>query len=120
MRYPQGGGPSAERRAFHERSRMQAAELFTWGHGKAAVAKQSRVSVRSVQRWRQFIDTHDWITYCSFLAAYARDLNPAEGNWLLLRRSGCPAETGLTSDITPACWEVRRPWSNRDARSSGS
>ncbi|MFJ9561494.1 helix-turn-helix domain-containing protein [Streptomyces fuscichromogenes] len=32
---------------------MQAAELFARGHGNVAVAKQLRVSVRSVQRWRQ-------------------------------------------------------------------
>ncbi|MFF2511828.1 winged helix-turn-helix domain-containing protein [Streptomyces sp. NPDC058086] len=53
MRYPQGGGLTAERRAFREYIRMQAAELFTLGHDNAAVARQLRVSVRSVQRWRQ-------------------------------------------------------------------
>ncbi|MFI8235432.1 winged helix-turn-helix domain-containing protein [Streptomyces sp. NPDC085900] len=53
MRYPQGGGLTAERRAFREHIRMQAAELFTLGDANGAVAKQLRVSVRSVQRWRQ-------------------------------------------------------------------
>ncbi|WP_438828273.1 IS630 family transposase [Streptomyces mirabilis] len=53
MRYPQGGGLTAERRAFREHIRMQAAELFVLEHDNAAVAKQLRVSVRSVQRWRQ-------------------------------------------------------------------
>jgi hypothetical protein len=53
MRYPQGGGLTAERRAFREHIRMQAAELFALGHDTAAVAKQLRVSVRSVQRWHQ-------------------------------------------------------------------
>ncbi|MGW4825722.1 IS630 family transposase [Streptomyces sp. NPDC004227] len=53
MRYPQGGGLSPERQAFRERIRMMAAELFAAGHGNAAVAKELRVSVRSVQRWRR-------------------------------------------------------------------
>lgn len=53
MRYPQGGGLTAERRAFREHIRMQAAELFALGHDNAAIARQLRVSVRSVQRWRQ-------------------------------------------------------------------
>ncbi|WP_079146907.1 helix-turn-helix domain-containing protein [Streptomyces griseochromogenes] len=53
MRYPQGGGLTAERRAFREHIRMQAGELFALGHDNAAVARQLRVSVRSVQRWHQ-------------------------------------------------------------------
>ncbi|MBK3647985.1 MULTISPECIES: winged helix-turn-helix domain-containing protein [Streptomyces] len=53
MRYPQGGGLTAERRVFREHIRMQAAELFALGHDNAAVAGQLRVSVRSVQRWHQ-------------------------------------------------------------------
>jgi transposase len=53
MRYPQGGGLTAERRAFRERIRIHAAELFALGHDNAAIAKQLRVSVRSVQRWHQ-------------------------------------------------------------------
>ncbi|WUM95879.1 helix-turn-helix domain-containing protein [Streptomyces sp. NBC_00322] len=32
---------------------MQAAEFFALGHDSAAVARQLRVSVRSVQRWHQ-------------------------------------------------------------------
>jgi transposase len=53
MRYPQGGGLTAERRAFRERIRIHAAELFALGHDNAAIARQLRVSVRSVQRWHQ-------------------------------------------------------------------
>ncbi|MFI6688375.1 winged helix-turn-helix domain-containing protein [Streptomyces sp. NPDC050485] len=52
MRYPQGGGLTAERRAFRERIRMEAAEMFAAGQDYTVVAKQLRVSVRSVQRWR--------------------------------------------------------------------
>ncbi|MFE7070461.1 helix-turn-helix domain-containing protein [Streptomyces sp. NPDC057620] len=53
MRYPQGGGLTAERRAFRERLRLEAVDLFAAGHDNVVVAKQLRVSVRSVQRWRR-------------------------------------------------------------------
>jgi transposase len=53
MRYPQGGGLTAERRAFRERLRLEAAERFERGEASAVVAKELRVSVRSVQRWRR-------------------------------------------------------------------
>ena len=53
MRYPQGGGLTAERRAYRESIRMQAADLFALDDDNAAVAKELRVSVRSVQRWRR-------------------------------------------------------------------
>ncbi|MEU3462948.1 winged helix-turn-helix domain-containing protein [Streptomyces sp. NPDC006733] len=53
MRYPQGGGLSDERRVFRERIRMEAATMFAVGQDNTVVAKQLRVSVRSVQRWRR-------------------------------------------------------------------
>nr|WP_274914827.1 winged helix-turn-helix domain-containing protein [Streptomyces sp. WZ-12] len=52
MRYPQGGGLTAERQAFRERVRMEAVGMFTEGLGSTEIAKELRVSVRSVQRWR--------------------------------------------------------------------
>ncbi|MEV5646084.1 helix-turn-helix domain-containing protein [Streptomyces flaveolus] len=53
MRYPQSGGLTAERRVFRERIRMEAAGMFAEGQDNAMVAKELRVSVRSVQRWRR-------------------------------------------------------------------
>ncbi|MFK8849818.1 winged helix-turn-helix domain-containing protein [Streptomyces sp. Ac-502] len=53
MRYPQGGGLTDERRAFRERIRMEAAGRFAAGQGNALVARELRISVRSVQRWRR-------------------------------------------------------------------
>ncbi|MFI0961229.1 transposase [Streptomyces sp. NPDC021080] len=53
MRYPQGGGLTPERQVFRERIRMEAAERFGAGASSAEVAKDLRVSVRSVQRWRR-------------------------------------------------------------------
>ncbi|WP_406346875.1 winged helix-turn-helix domain-containing protein [Streptomyces sp. NBC_00648] len=53
MRYPQGGGLTPERQAFRERLRLAASERFAAGASNAEVAKDLRVSVRSVQRWRR-------------------------------------------------------------------
>ncbi|MFQ6268030.1 helix-turn-helix domain-containing protein [Kutzneria viridogrisea] len=53
------GGLTAQRRAFRERIRMRAAEMFTSGHSNAVIAKQLRVSVRSVQRWHRAWQ-HGW------------------------------------------------------------
>ncbi|MEW2220270.1 helix-turn-helix domain-containing protein [Streptomyces sp. NPDC006990] len=53
MRYPQGGGLTAERQQVREELRLQAAERFARGEGSTSIAKDLRVSVRSVQRWRR-------------------------------------------------------------------
>ncbi|MFE9360738.1 helix-turn-helix domain-containing protein [Streptomyces olivaceoviridis] len=53
MRYPQGGGLTAERRQFREELRLKAAERFAQGEASSVIAKALRVNVRSVQRWRQ-------------------------------------------------------------------
>ncbi|MFC1436638.1 winged helix-turn-helix domain-containing protein [Streptacidiphilus sp. N1-10] len=53
MRYPHGGGLTPERQVFRERIRLEAAELFASGASNGSVARDLRVSVRSVQRWRQ-------------------------------------------------------------------
>nr|WP_328664940.1 winged helix-turn-helix domain-containing protein [Streptomyces sp. NBC_00328] len=47
------GGLTAERQQFRKGLRLQAAERFALGEASAAIAKNLRVSVRSVQRWRQ-------------------------------------------------------------------
>ncbi|MFG3353546.1 helix-turn-helix domain-containing protein [Streptomyces sp. NPDC048001] len=56
MRYPQGGGLTAERQQFREELRLQAAERFARCEANSAIAKGLRVSVRSVQRWRRTWD----------------------------------------------------------------
>src|SRR5690348_14656198 len=52
MRYPQGGGLTAERRAFRERIRLTAAARFAAGEDSAGIARALRARVRSIQRWR--------------------------------------------------------------------
>ncbi|MEJ8645360.1 winged helix-turn-helix domain-containing protein [Streptomyces sp. MS1.HAVA.3] len=53
MRYPEGGGLTAERRAFREAIRLEAGVRFVAGEKTAVIAKDLRVSVRSVERWRR-------------------------------------------------------------------
>ncbi|MFI8193857.1 winged helix-turn-helix domain-containing protein [Streptomyces sp. NPDC085946] len=53
MRYPEGGGLTAERRAFREGIPLQAGQRFAAGEKTAVIAKDLRVSVRSVERWRR-------------------------------------------------------------------
>ncbi|WP_455753528.1 IS630 family transposase [Streptomyces lavendulae] len=53
MRYPEGGGLTAERRAFREGIRLQAGVRFAAGEKTAVIARDLRVSVRSVERWRR-------------------------------------------------------------------
>ncbi|KUO13123.1 transposase [Streptomyces sp. DSM 15324] len=56
MRYPQGGGLTSERQQFREELRLKAAERFARGEVNSVIAKDLRVSVRSVQRWRRTWD----------------------------------------------------------------
>ncbi|MFD9429146.1 MULTISPECIES: winged helix-turn-helix domain-containing protein [unclassified Streptomyces] len=53
MRYPQGGGLTADRQEFREQLRLEAAERFDRGESSTVIAKDLRVTVRSVQRWRR-------------------------------------------------------------------
>ncbi|MFC8666893.1 transposase [Streptomyces sp. NPDC057199] len=53
MRYAQGGGLTAERRRLRERIRYEAGERFIRGERTTVIAKDLRVSERSVERWRR-------------------------------------------------------------------
>ncbi|MFF3558241.1 transposase [Streptomyces tsukubensis] len=75
MRYPQGGGLTAERRQFHEELRLQAAERFAQGEASPVIAKDLR----------EWAAARDWLTIY-YLPPCAPDLNPVEGIWSLLRR----------------------------------
>jgi putative transposase len=52
MRYPDGGGLTAEQRAARERVRLQAGEMFAAGIEPPQVAKELRVSRKSAYAWR--------------------------------------------------------------------
>jgi transposase len=53
MRYPDGGGLSAEGRARRETLRLQAAQMFEQGIKPVQVACQLRVSAKSAYQWRR-------------------------------------------------------------------
>jgi transposase len=53
MRYPDGGGLTAQGRAKREAVRLQAAELFTRGMSAVEVAERLRVSTKSAYAWRR-------------------------------------------------------------------
>jgi transposase len=53
MRYPEGGGLTAEERAGRERVRLAAAELIEAGASDREVARRFRVTRMSANRWRR-------------------------------------------------------------------
>ncbi|MWA07739.1 hypothetical protein E5671_00605 [Streptomyces sp. BA2] len=50
-RYPDGGGLTAEQRAYRERVRFEAAEMFESGMEPPVVARWLRVSRKSAYAW---------------------------------------------------------------------
>jgi transposase len=53
MRYPDGGGLTAEGRSRRERLRLQAAQMFSQDLGAGQIAGLLRVSTKSVYQWRR-------------------------------------------------------------------
>ena len=53
MRYPDGGGLSAQGRARREKLRLQAAQMFQQGIEPVKVARLLRVSTKSAYQWRR-------------------------------------------------------------------
>jgi len=53
MRYPDGGGLTAEGRVRREKVRLQAAQMFKQGIAPAQVARLLRVSTKSAYQWRR-------------------------------------------------------------------
>jgi transposase len=56
MRYPDGGGLTAEERAHREQVRLAAAELIEAGASDGEVARRFRVSRMSANRWRRALE----------------------------------------------------------------
>ena len=53
MRYPDGGGLTAQGRSRREQVRLQAAEMFAHDADARQVARTLRVSTKSVYQWRR-------------------------------------------------------------------
>jgi putative transposase len=53
MRYADGGGLTAQGRSRRETVRLQAAEMFAHDAGAGEIARELRVSTKSVYQWRR-------------------------------------------------------------------
>jgi transposase len=53
MRYPDGGGLTAEGRSRREQVRLQAAKMFAEDAGARQIARSLRISTKSVYQWRR-------------------------------------------------------------------
>ena len=110
VRYPQGGGLTAEQRGFREQVRLSAIDFFETGDDNKAVAKALRVSVRSIERWRAAWEAEGEQGLYSKVPASVPKLSPAQFQDELagtvrfaLKRiqyrpelvDGCLTETGL-------------------------
>src|SRR4051812_6836176 len=80
MRYPDGGGLTAEKRAQRERVRLAAAEWIEEGASDREVAARFRVTRMSANRWRRA------------LSAGGRPALASQGR----RRGAVPAQPGPT------------------------
>jgi hypothetical protein len=115
MRYPQGGGLTAERQAFREQLRMEAAEGFGTGEDNADIATQLRVHVRSVQRWRSAWAAWDDAALVSKGPTNHPQLTDEQFAVLEVELARCPAVHGWpdqkwTLSLTlsgPSTWRAR-------------
>ncbi|MFE5143998.1 helix-turn-helix domain-containing protein [Streptomyces fagopyri] len=87
MRYADGGSLTAERRAAREGIRLEAGQRFAQGDRTSGIARDLRVSERSVEQWRR---------------------NWCEGGLEGLRSMG-PAKLPKLSDVRFALLEVDWP-----------
>src|SRR5690348_14265154 len=99
MRYPDGGGLTAQERARRERVRLAAAELIEAGAGDREVAIRFRVSWMSVNRWRRSLAAGGRAALASKGAGGARcKLTPAElGELEVVLDGGWPGVTARTT-----------------------
>ncbi|WP_405475635.1 winged helix-turn-helix domain-containing protein [Streptomyces sp. NBC_00009] len=65
MRYAQGGGLGPRDQAARERIRMLAAQGFDRGEKNRVIAKELRVGVRSVERWKRAWREQGTVALCS-------------------------------------------------------
>ena len=106
MRYPDGGGLTAEDRARREQVRLAAADLIEAGVGDREVAKQFRVNRMSANRWRRPLAAGGRAALVSSGAGGARcKLAPARLAELEAVLDAGPAVSGWDED---QCWTLAR------------
>ena len=105
MRYPDGGGLTAQERARRERVRLAAAEMIEAGASDREVAKQFRVSRMSANRWRRALAAGGRPALATKGAGGARcKLPPAQVAELEEVLDAGPAACGYADQ----CWTLAR------------
>jgi putative transposase len=105
MRYPDGGGLTAEERARREQVRLAAAELIEAGASDGEVARRFRVSRMSANRWRRALEAGGRTALASKGAGGARcKLTAAQLRELEALLDAGPAIWGYEDQ----CWTLAR------------
>jgi transposase len=105
MRYPDGGGLTAEERARRERVRLAAAEWIEEGASDREVAARFRVTPMSANRWRRALVAGGRAALASKGAGGTRcKLSPAQLDELQVLLDAGPAVWGWTDQ----CWTLPR------------
>jgi transposase len=105
MRYPDGGGLTADERARREQVRLAAAELIEAGASDREVARRLRVSRMSANRWRRALAAGGKQALASRGAGGARcKLTPLQVRELEAVLEAGPAIWGWTDQ----CWTLAR------------
>jgi transposase len=105
MRYPDGGGLTAQERARREQVRLAAAEMIEAGAGDGEVARRFRVSRMSANRWRRALEAGGRPALASKGAGGARcKLTPAQLRELEALLDAGPAIWGYEDQ----CWTLAR------------
>jgi putative transposase len=105
MRYPDGGGLTAQERARREQVRLAAAELIEAGVSDGEVAARFRVSTMSVGRWRRALAAGGKAALASKGAGGAKcKLCPDQVRELEAVLDAGPAAAGYADQ----CWTLAR------------
>jgi transposase len=105
MRYPDGGGLTAQERARREQVRLAAAELIEAGVDDQEVARRFRVSAMSVGRWRRMLAAGGRAALASKGAGGAKcKLSPAQVRELEAVLEAGPGIWGWEDQ----CWTLAR------------
>jgi transposase len=105
MRYPDGGGLTAEQRARREQVRLAAAEMIEAGASDREVARRFRVSRMSANRWRRALAAGGREALASKGAGGAQcKLTPAQLAELDAVLEAGPAACGYEDQ----CWTLAR------------
>src|ERR1700746_1680356 len=105
MRYPDGGGLTAQERARREQVRLAAAEMIEAGASDREVARRFRVSQMSANRWRRMLAAGGRAALASKGAGGAKcKLTPVQLGELEAVLDAGPAAAGYADQ----CWTLAR------------